>query len=31
VTTTPVAAPAREHDDVPRSISWEGGQGFLDD
>jgi hypothetical protein len=29
--TTPVAAPAREHDDVPRSISWEGGQGFLED
>ena len=31
--TTPVAAPApRAHDDdVPRSISWEGGQGFLED
>jgi hypothetical protein len=26
---TPIAAPV--HDDVPRSISWEGGQGFLED
>jgi len=29
---TPPAPPvARAHDDVPRSISWEGGQGFLED